>query len=267
MLRKLEIFFESTAGKRTANTIIGVGAAVVMMGALFKLEHWSGASIMLTAGLTVEAFIFSLLGILPPHKDYYWEKMYPNLDIAVSEEEARGEKGTAIEQLEKALKGGELGPEVIDSLGNNLRSLGDNISKLSDLTDASIATDEYAENAKAASVALTEMKSAYGRATEAVTALTAVSESADDYRDQMSAMAKNVGALNELYELELSETSNNRQTIGKFYDSMQNLIDNLEGSVENTQKYKEEVAGLAENIAQLNSVYGNMLSAMNTNAR
>ncbi|MDV7402912.1 gliding motility protein GldL, partial [Arthrospira platensis SPKY1] len=60
--------------------IIGIGAAVVLLGALFKLESWEGASTMLIIGLSVEAFIFAFLGIIGPEKDYYWEKLYPGLD-------------------------------------------------------------------------------------------------------------------------------------------------------------------------------------------
>lgn len=262
MLRGLTLFFEAETGKRLKNMIIGVGASVVMMGALFKLQHWEGAGAMLVVGLSTEALIFALLGILPPVKDYYWEKIYSNLDVSPEEEEAKGIRGSAIEQLEEELRSGEIGTEVIDSLGSNLRKLGDNMSRLSDLTDAAIATNDYADNAKLASQALSDMRVAYTTATEAVSNLASVSESADDYRDQMASMAKNVGALNELYELELSETNSNRQAINKFYGNMQNILTNLEESVDDTRKYKNEVATLAENIAHLNSVYGNMLTAM-----
>src|SRR6185436_10238026 len=102
-MRKLAIFFESEKGKRVKNLIIGLGAAVVMMGALFKLESWPGASAMLICGLSVEAFIFALQGILPPHKDYYWEKIYPDLNISpeVEGESESAYKGTITEQLDE----------------------------------------------------------------------------------------------------------------------------------------------------------------------
>ena len=73
-------FFKSKTFKYVKNLLIGVGAATVLMGALFKLESWEGASEMLIAGLCVEAGIFLLLGLLGPEKDYYWEKLYPGLD-------------------------------------------------------------------------------------------------------------------------------------------------------------------------------------------
>ena len=73
-------FLKSKGFKYIKNLIIGVGAAVVLLGALFKLESWEGASEMLIIGLSVEAGIFLFLGLIGPEKDYYWEKLYPGLD-------------------------------------------------------------------------------------------------------------------------------------------------------------------------------------------
>ena len=79
-MNSISLFFETKQGKYIKNLIIGLGASVVLMGALFKIQHWPGAGPMLTAGMLTEAFIFALLGLLPPHKDYYWERFYPNID-------------------------------------------------------------------------------------------------------------------------------------------------------------------------------------------
>ena len=62
--------------KYAKNLVIGVGASVVMIGALFKILSLEGGDQMLTAGLVTEAFLFLLLGLIPPDKDYYWEKLY-----------------------------------------------------------------------------------------------------------------------------------------------------------------------------------------------
>jgi len=77
-MKKLAHFFEQESGKRVKNIIIGLGASVVLMGALFKLQHWPYAGTMLIIGMCTEAFIFALLGLLPPHADYYWEKYILN---------------------------------------------------------------------------------------------------------------------------------------------------------------------------------------------
>jgi gliding motility-associated protein GldL len=78
-MKSISLFFETSTGKYIKNLIIGVGAAVVLVGALAKLQHWPWAGTSLDYGMCTEAFIFALLGILPPHKDYYWEKFYPGL--------------------------------------------------------------------------------------------------------------------------------------------------------------------------------------------
>ena len=62
------------------NLIIGLGASIVLVGALFKILSWPFADQMLTVGLLTEAGLFIMLGVLPPHKDYYWEKLYPGLE-------------------------------------------------------------------------------------------------------------------------------------------------------------------------------------------
>ena len=73
-------FVKTNWFKYLKNLIIGFGASVVMLGALFKLESWEGASMMLIIGLGTEAFIFLFLGLIGPEKDFYWEKLYPGLD-------------------------------------------------------------------------------------------------------------------------------------------------------------------------------------------
>jgi len=73
-------FIHSSGFAYIKNLVIGVGAAVVLVGALFKILSLPGADEMLTVGLLVEAGLFVMLGVLPPHKDYYWEKLYPGLD-------------------------------------------------------------------------------------------------------------------------------------------------------------------------------------------
>ena len=79
-MKKLVHYFESEKGKRLKNTLVCFGAAVVLAGALFKIMHWPAAGAMLTAGMLTEVFLFTMFGVLPPHKDYYWEKLYPGIE-------------------------------------------------------------------------------------------------------------------------------------------------------------------------------------------
>src|SRR5689334_20432500 len=139
-MKKIVKFFESERGKYIKNLIIGLGASIVLLGALFKLQHWEGAGTMLIIGMCTEAFIFALLGVTPPHKDYYWEKLYPELDIAPEEEELKMLReqhthGSITHQLDQSLQE-HVEPELIKRLGDNLRRLGESINQLRDLSDA-----------------------------------------------------------------------------------------------------------------------------------
>ncbi len=262
-MKKLIHYFETDQGKFVKNAIVCGGASVVLAGALFKLMHWPGASLMLILGMGTEVLLFAFFAILPPHKDYYWEKLYPGLDINPDlEHDSEGSThyGDAVEQINKGLEQTEVTPEIIERLGTNLKKMGEHLSRISDMTDASSATDAYARNAQAAAEALSEMKGAYSRATDAAAELAEASSGATEYRDQMSKAATNLGSLNELYELQINEN----RSMGAVFSSMNEVMTNLHSAAEDTKRYKEEVSELAKNISSLNSVYGNMLSAMSS---
>lgn len=264
-MRKLAIFFESEKGKRVKNLIIGLGAAVVMMGALFKLESWPGASAMLIIGLSVEAFIFALQGILPPHKDYYWEKIYPDLNISPEvegESETPAFKGSITEQLDEMLENANVESKLIERLGHNLGKLGENVERLAEVGEVSLATNEYAAKAKEATKALSQMKEAYASATEAIKALGSGVGDAQNFHTQMQMMTKNLASLNAIYETELQDASSHLASINKFYGSLAEATQSLTDTVGDAKVYKEQMGILARNLSSLNTVYGNMLSAM-----
>jgi gliding motility-associated protein GldL len=265
-MRNLAIFFESEKGKRLKNMFIGLGAAVVMMGALFKLESWPGASIMLICGLSVEAFIFALQGMLPPHKDYYWEKIYPDLDIAPEVEggvEAHhGPHKSVTEELDSMLAKANVESKMIERLGANLGKLGTSIEKMAEMGDVSAATSQYAAKTKEATAALASMKDAYVGATASIQALGGASGDAKNFHTQMQLVTKNLASLNSIYEVELQDASKHISAINKFYGTLASTTDNLQASVADTKVYKEQMNKLANNLASLNAVYGGMLSAM-----
>lgn len=271
----MSAFFESDRFKRIKNLIIGCGASVVLVGALFKIMHWEGADFMLMVGMLTEAVLFLMLGILPPHKDYYWEKIYPDLDIAPEVEEAKsGKKAvhkmepreSVTRQLDKMLEDSKVEPVMIERLGENLKRLGENIEKLSDVQDAAVNTNEYSTKIKDASMAVTEMRDAYSNAAKAMEQITASSVDTTKYHEQVQMVTKNLGQLNAIYELELQDTNNHLKAMNKFYGSLNSAMDNLQDSVTDTAKYREEIAQLSNNLSALNRVYGNMLSAMSMGA-
>ncbi|MEO7089496.1 MAG: gliding motility protein GldL [Bacteroidia bacterium] len=251
--------------------LYGLGASVVIIGALFKIQHYPGAGIMLIIGLSTEALIFAFSAFEPIHEEVDWSLVYPELAGMHDEEgeehkkiaDSKADELTVTEQLDNMLEEAKIGPELIQSLGDGLRSLGDQASKLNNITDASVATNEYVSKVKSAAKNVGELSESYSRAAESLTNLTVSNSDGQTYGEQLQKVSKNLSALNAVYELQLQSSNDHMKATGKFYDGVTDLIKNLNESVNDTKKYKEEIAQLAENLGTLNTVYGNMLTAMN----
>jgi len=166
------------------------------------------------------------------------------------------------QQLDKMLEESNVDTELIKRLGDNLAKLGDNINKLSEATDAANSTNEYSARAKEAASALSEMRSAYNQATEAASLLASGADETKKYHEQVQMVSKNLAQLNAIYELELQDTNSHLKTMNKFYGTLSQAMDNLNESVEDTKRYRDNMSGLAKNLSSLNQIYGNMLSAM-----
>jgi hypothetical protein len=188
-------FFKSPSFKYIKNLLIGLGASVVMIGALGKLNSTPWGGMAITAGLLVEAFLFAMLGILGPEKDYYWEKLYPGLD----------QYGSHIAPL----TAGEVGsaPKALnaDAVEKNLGGM------------------------------LTELQS----------------------------MSKSLGSLKALQEVDFSQTGDQLKAMNNFYTRMNEAMNALNSSVEDTKQYQAQMSSLSKNLTSLNGVYGNILSAYN----
>jgi gliding motility-associated protein GldL len=239
--------------------LYGFGASIVIIGAMFKIQHWPGAGPMLVVGLSTEAVIFFFSAFEKPHEDPDWSLVYPELAGIPGE---GGNKLSPSQELDNLLDDAKIGPELIENLGDNLRSLGDNVSKMSDITDASVATEEYVGNVKRASESVGTLSDTYSKASASISALVVDGEGVD-MTSGMQQLASNITDLNSQYSQQLAGTKQFLETSDALYGGMNELMGTLNDSVNDARKYKDEVAQLAQNISSLNTVYGNMLSAMN----
>lgn len=207
-------FFESKAGKNIMAKMYGIGAAVVIIGALFKIMHWPGADVMLIVGLGTEALIFFVSAFEPPHQEPDWTLVYPELagmEPSENTKKVETNKGTISQQLDKMLEEAKVTPDLINSLGSGLKSLSDNVSSMSNLTNASVATSEYTDNVQKASKSLEEVNSSYHRAADAMNTLAAISQGTKEYQSQvehitteMNRLTQNLSSLNTIYGSMLS---------------------------------------------------------------
>ena len=289
-------FTESHKWKFFMKYLYGWGAAVVLVGALFKLTHWPGANIMLTIGLMVEAGIFFFSAFEPLHEELDWTLVYPQLAGLDGDIDIPSEKGSSLPATSDALvkfnsmieKAGDT--NLFESFGAGIETLNDRVTKMSDISDAALATNEYSENMKGAANAVGTLIEAYNKSAEAVNYsadslsdsfngasekvsnggsefadayqkltgsmdldFSSLKEGNSEYNQHISSLNKNLSALNAIFELQLNDTD------------LDEMMSDLQGSVEQSKKYNTEVTKLGQKLEALNTVYGNMLSAMNIN--
>ncbi len=255
----VELFYTSIMPK-----IYGIGASIVIMGALFKINHYPGADLMLAVGLSVEAIIFFFSAFEPKHNEPDWAKVYPELSDEYDGDGlvAESSNGSVSKQLDHLLESAKIGPELIDSLGKGFHNLSDSVDKMSDLSDAALATNEYAQNVKSASQSLVDMNRSYGATVEALSEMTTASEDARQYHEQVQTVTKNLGALNAVYELELQDANSHLKAMNKFYANISTAMDSMAEASQQSEQFKTQLSNLTGNLTRLNTVYGNMLTAM-----
>lgn len=254
------------------HSLISWGASVVIIGAMLKILHWKGGEFMIAAGLITEAILFFATGFMPPAQELPWERAYPELsddfdgDLPKASSRAVSVAPTSYQStaaLDKLLTDAKIGPELISSLGDGLRSFGDKVASISKVADAGAATNEFAASLKTATVKYTELSTAFDKASANLNEMASSNVDSKGYHDQVNALAKNLASLNAVYELELNDSSAHLKSMNKFYSNLSLTMQNFNESMEDSKQFKEEVGRLARNLASLNSVYGNMLSAMN----
>jgi gliding motility-associated protein GldL len=279
--------FASKKWKSFMAKLYGFGAAVVIVGALFKIQHWPGAGLMLIVGLGTEAVIFAFSAFEPIHEDLDWTLVYPELagmpdDEAKQKElEEQGEDTSLTQQLDKMLEEAKIGPELLESLGAGMRGLSESVSKMGDIADASVASKEFTDNISKATTTVDRLSQSYERANESVNSsveqlagaysrasrtlesFASANEESANYNDQLGKISKNLSALNAAYELQLQGSNEHLKATNTLYEGIHQILANLNDTMDDTRKYRTEIGNLAQNLEALNNVYGNMLTAMN----
>lgn len=260
----MELLFSTIMPK-----VYGIGAAIVIVGAMFKILHLPGAAAMLGIGLTTEAVIFFLSAFEPKHKDPEWSKVYPELaddyDGPPAAPRAAAPAPVAAgnsAMLDKALADAKIGPELLKSLGDGMKGLADSAGKMAKLGDASIATNEYTTNVKTASKTITEMNKSYGDAMKSLAVMSDATKGASEYQSQVQSVTKSLGALNALYEMELKDSQSHTKALNKFYSNVTTALEGMAEAGKETAAFQAELNKLTTNVASLNKVYGGMLTAM-----
>lgn len=339
---KFDRALESQFFKRFMSVAYGLGASIVIVGALFKITHIKGANEALFIGMVTEAIIFALSALQKPHIEPDWSRVHPELQedyhgIPYDGPERSVAGGGQSNKLDEMLQKADIDEEMINRLGSGLKNLSDSTSNMNKMAKATVANDEFVEKIKGASTSVSSLSESYAKTSKALDqelavsgeftsnvreasaaavdlkqvyaktseslkedieasqvlskSLTSASESAKKLADsyfrssesimknieelsasteknttfnsQLKKLSENLSSLNTIYELQMKSTEQQTQSSAQLQETMAKFLADLEKSSSQTVTYQKEMDILTRKMSSLNSVYGNMLSAMN----
>jgi gliding motility-associated protein GldL len=270
-MNAMETFVRSKAFKKSMEKLYGWGASVVVLGALFKLQHWTGADYMLTAGLVTEAviFFFSAFNAEPEAEDVNAEVIdssqvgFDSITSFQANQQPSaigGEGFFALSNFDKMLAEAEITPRMLQELGIGMRKLGETASTMNSMGDVSIASNQYMKSIKSADVSLSKLSRTYEDTISKVTSktvfkfksiansLAVIEDEAMTYQRNMKSINRSLSDMSTVYMLQKREAAE--------------YLNDMAETAADTKRYREEIKKLNENLSALNNVYGGMLNAM-----
>jgi gliding motility-associated protein GldL len=243
--------------KRTFLTLIDVlvsaGAAVIIFAAWAKLTHQPFADMMLTIGMWTETAIFLVYAGIEWVKPKHHEEDDEPGDVIAN---------PSLESMDKMLQNADITPTNLKKLGDGFQKLQSTVGNMHEIGDVVKNTGDFSNKTKEATSALGSMTTAFASSAATMSSFSNAADSAKGFHEQVQVLTKNLGSLNTIYELELKESNNHLKSLNTFYGKLAEASQTMMGTVEDAGKAKEQISMLANNLGKLNSVYGNMLSAM-----
>lgn len=231
------------------NNFISWGATVVIIGLMAKLMHWPWGDWLIVVGLGTEALLFFLLGFQRDEETVTAPVTVNNAGVTVA--------------LDNMLHDANISQEMIGRLGDGLRTFGEKVHAISNVSDVSLASSQFAASLKTASEGFGKLNHSFEKVTQDLANIGNTGTDTTSYQEQINKLASNLKNLNAVYEQELLESGNKLRTITQEFDKIGESFKNFNASATDSQELKEQVQTLNKNLAALNAVYGNMLVAMN----
>jgi gliding motility-associated protein GldL len=285
---------QSSGWKNFIAKLYGLGASVVIIGALFKIQHWPLAGTMLTIGLLTEAVIFFFSAFEPLHEEVDWSLVYPEL-AGIPEDETPelashggkyqgvsgggggyggGAGSVALAKFDEMLEKAEISPDLFQKLGVGMKKLSETTANMNSMGDVTAASSKYmntinsandslgklSDSYQATTKKINETSSAYGKMADS---LSVIEVGGKSYQQQLESLNKNLSALNAVYELQRKGADDHLKESDSLYKGIQGIMKDLSESAGDTKKYRDQITKLNDNLSALNNVYGNMLAAMN----
>jgi methyl-accepting chemotaxis protein len=310
---------------KRAKTLMGFvyswGASIVLIGALFKLQHWPYSGYFLGVGLITEAVIFFVSAFEPPLETPEWSRVYPELREDYEPDESIEELKPGRFSINNFLKDSEITPDLLDKVKVSLNELSNTARGISDISSATLATDMYVRNLNTASEAMsnfsevnvkanqsinasigqlidvyesttrqlsssgqslveklnrtgeelsvkivesgTQLARTYKTASEKIeTSVRQFGDTSTGYTDSLSKLSKNLSVLNQSIENQMKTAEEQQKAGQKYNDDLGRMNEVLASSIEELKRYRENATKLNQHLEALNTIYGNMLGAM-----
>jgi gliding motility-associated protein GldL len=276
----LNKFLETPGFRRFMAVAYGLGASLVILGALFKINHYQGANEMLLIGMITEAIIFALSALQKPHVEPDWSKVHPELfkdyhgfesdDLQVSTVKTTGGKANQIDVL---LQKANIDEDVISRLGSGLTRLSETAAKMNDMARVSVANEEFLGNLKNASNSVASLSGTFSKASLSMEQELAVTS---DFSTNVKEASKAASQLRQVFsetastlkdDIEASQslTKNMKsasESAGKlaesYFKSSESIIkniENLQNSAQQNVQFNQQMKKLSDNLQSLNSIY------------
>lgn len=290
----VEKFLSGEKGQRFFNFAYSIGAAVVILGALFKILHLPGGNALLCIGMGTEVLMFMLTAFDRPEKPYKWEEVFPVLASQDPEDRPDFSSGSGIiisggvntgaakvtgEEARKAVGI----PADINLSESDTLSLSESIAKmaaasdqLSRMAEMTEATQRYLDQIAGISEQMAQLRNNTQSLNEVSATLLdsykaitdnseTISKGSVGYVEQMEALNRNISGLNTIYEIQLKSISSQLENIDRVNRGLKDIRDMYEKSAAESTDYCNETERLAHNMKQLNSVYEKMVKALTVN--
>jgi methyl-accepting chemotaxis protein len=234
---------ESSGWKKFMAKLYGWGASVVIIGALFKINHWKGATIMLAAGMFTEAIIFFFSAFEPVHEELDWTLVYPELagmseqdEMEEMKDAGAGFGGRPVERIENLLGEANISEETIQNISSGLKKLNTAASGIAEISGATVATQEFLKNIQSAAGSIGSMNETYNNTAQAI--------------------KDSAGSLASAYLASAEQIS---KSGGEVSGSYQKIAETLQGEHELISKsgvvHEQHLEALNKNLSALNAVY------------
>jgi gliding motility-associated protein GldL len=245
---------QSSGWKNFTAKLYGFGASIVITGALFKIMHWPGSGIALSAGLIIEAVIFFFSAFEPLHEELDWTLVYPELagmsdpdEIDEYKEQAIADRNVGLQKFDELFQQSQINAEDVRSLGKHLNTISSTTETIGDITTSSLATKEYFDKMGNAAQNMDNVATAYGTNTGALNE--SVNTLADSY--------KNTAVLIDQKGKDIADKfAASSANLTATYEAMSGEVKEEHSSISQSQKqFNDQLSSLTQNLAQLNASY------------